>query len=55
MEINQRFAPPVGVFKVRGVNLPYLRAKRLMGEPLPKLEFHYGIKMKRRCLEMFNE
>ncbi len=54
MEINPRIAATMEIFKVGGVNLPYLRVKQLLGEALPDLEFRYGVKMKRRYLEMFD-
>ena len=53
MEINPRIAATMQIFKEGGLNLPYLRIKQLLGEDLPKVEVKYGIKMKRRFLEMF--
>lgn len=53
MEINPRIAATMQIFKEGGMNLPYLRIKQLMGEDLPKIDVHYGIKMKRRYVEMF--
>lgn len=53
MEINPRIAATMQIFKVGGLNLPYLRVKQLLGEPLPEIDIKYGIKMKRRYLEMF--
>lgn len=53
MEINPRIAATMQIFKVGGLNLPYLRVKQLLGEPLPEINIKYGIKMKRRYLEMF--
>ena len=53
MEINPRIAATMQIFKVGGLNLPYLRIKQLFGEELPKVGINYGIKMKRRFLEMF--
>ena len=55
MEINPRIAATMQIFKEGGINFPYLRIKQLLGEELPKLEIKYGIKMKRRYLEMFCE
>lgn len=55
MEINPRIAATMRIFKEGGLNLPYLRIKQLLGEKLPKLEITYGIKMKRRYLEMFSQ
>ena len=53
MEINPRIAATMKIFKEGGLNLPYLRIKQLLGEDLPDIEIKYGIKMKRRYLEMF--
>ncbi len=55
MEINPRIAATMRIFKEGGMNLPYLRIKQLLKEPLPTVQIHYGIKMKRRYLEMFAE
>lgn len=54
MEINPRIAATMQIFKEGGLNLPYLRIKQLLGEELPNIEINYGIKMKRRYLEMFS-
>lgn len=53
MEINPRIAATMLIFKEGGINLPYLRIKQLLDENLPELEVQYGVKMKRRYLEMF--
>lgn len=53
MEINPRIAATMQIFKVGGLNLPYLRVKQLLGEELPKINVQYDVKMKRRYLEMF--
>ena len=53
MEINPRIAATMRIFKEGGMNLPYLRIKHLLGEPLPEINIRYGVKMKRRYLEMF--
>ena len=55
MEINPRIAATMRIFKEGGLNLPYLRIKQLLGEELPEVRIKYGIKMKRRYLEMFAE
>lgn len=55
MEINPRIAATMRIFKEGGMNLPYLRIKQLLEEELPRVELKYGIKMKRRYLEMFVE
>lgn len=54
MEINPRIAATMQIFKEGGLNLPYLRIKDLLGEELPKVEIKYGVRMKRRYLEMFH-
>ena len=53
MEINPRTAATMSIFAAGGVNLSYLRIKQLLGEPLPKLNVKYGVKMKRRYAEFF--
>lgn len=55
MEVNPRIAATMRIFKEGGLNLPYLRIKQLLGEPLPRVSIKYGVKMKRRYLEMFTE
>lgn len=54
MEINPRIAATMKIFKVGGLNLPYLRIKQLLGEELPEIDIKYDIHMKRRYLEMFD-
>lgn len=54
MEINPRIAATMKIFKEGGLNLPYLRVKQLLGEALPEVDIKYGVKMKRRYLEMFS-
>lgn len=53
MEINPRLAATLSVIAVGGVNLPYLRVKQLLGEDLPEIKPKYGVKLKRRYLDMF--
>jgi carbamoyl-phosphate synthase large subunit len=53
MEINPRIAATMQIFKEGGMNLPYLRIKQLLDEYLPQVNIKYGVKMKRRYLEMF--
>lgn len=55
MEVNPRIAATMAVFAAGGLNLPYLRIKQLLGEELPDVHINYGIKMKRRYLEMFTD
>lgn len=54
MEVNPRIAATMKIFAEGGMNLPYLRIKQLLGEELHIVELKYGIKMKRRYLEMFS-
>lgn len=54
MEINPRLAATMRIFKEGGMNLPYLRVKQLLKEPLPDCSITTGIKMKRRYAEMFS-
>ena len=53
MELNPRLAATLSIIAMGGVNLPYLRVKQLLGEELPEISVKYGIKMKRRYLDMF--
>ena len=55
MEINPRIAATMQIFKMGGMNLPYLRIKQLLGEDLPEVKIQYGIKMKRRYMEMYSQ
>lgn len=55
MEINPRTAATMQIFKEGGLNLPYLRIKQVLGEELPQVNVKYGVKMKRRYLEMFSQ
>ncbi len=55
MEINPRIAATMQIFKIGGMNLPYLRIKMLLGEELPQIDIQYGVKMHRRYLEMFSQ
>lgn len=53
MEVNPRLAATLSIIAMGGVNLPYLRVKQLLGEELPKINVKYGVRMKRRYLDMF--
>ena len=53
--VDSRIAATMKIFAEGGMNLPYLRIKQLLGEELPRVELKYGIKMKRRYLEMFSK
>lgn len=54
MEVNPRIAATMRIFKEGGLNLPYLQIKHLLRETLPTVDIKYGVKMKRRYLEMFS-
>ncbi len=54
MDINPRLTATVSVIAAGGVNLPYLRIKQLLGEPLPKCEPIYGTRIKRRYGEFYS-
>lgn len=54
MDINPRLTATVSVIAAGGVNLPYLRIKQLLGEPLPKCEPVYGTRLKRRYGEYYS-
>lgn len=53
MDINPRLTATVSVIAAGGVNLPYLRIKQLLGEPLPKCKPVYGTRIKRRYGEIY--
>ncbi len=53
-DLNPRVTATVILYKAGGLNLPYLRVKQLLGEDLPSINIHYGVKMKRRYLDLFN-
>lgn len=55
MEINPRIAATMRIFKEGGMNLPYLRIKQLIGEKFNTVDIKYGVKFKRRYLEMFSK
>lgn len=54
MDINPRLTATVSVIAAGCVNLPYLRIKQLLGEPLPKCEPVYGTRIKRRYGEYYS-
>lgn len=55
MDTNPRITATISLCAAGGLNLPYLRVKQLLGEELPDIEINYGVKMKRRYLEMFTD
>ena len=52
VECNPRLTAGIPVFRMAGVNLPYLNVKRLLGEPLPECHLRIGTIVRRRWLEM---
>lgn len=55
MDINPRITATVSVIAAAGLNLPYLRIKQLLGEPLPKCHIDYGTRLKRRYDEIYTD
>ncbi len=55
MDINPRLTATVSLAAIGGINLPYLRIKQLLREPLPKCKIEYGTHLKRRYLDMFSD
>lgn len=53
MDINPRITATVSVIAAAGVNLPYLRMKQLLEEPLPHCEVDYGTRIMRRYGEIY--
>ena len=52
-DLNPRITATIVLYKNGGLNFPYLRIKQLLGEELPEVTVQYGIKMKRKYLDMF--
>ena len=52
VECNPRLTAGIPVFRMAGVNLPYLNVKRLLGEKLPDCKPEVGKIVRRRWLEM---
>ena len=55
LEINPRIDATVSIFAAGGLNLPYLRIKQLLGEELPEVKVKYGVRLKRRYMEIFTD
>ena len=55
MDINPRITATVSVIAAAGLNLPYLRIKQLLGEPLPECRIDYGTRLKRRYGEIYTD
>ena len=51
-ECNPRLTAGIPVFRMAGVNLPYLNVKRLLGETMPDCKLKIGTIVRRRWLEM---
>lgn len=54
LECNPRITAGIPAFFAAGMNLPYLCVKKLLGEDLPAVNLRYGVKMKRRWMEMYD-
>ncbi len=52
MECNPRITAGISFFRFSGVNLPYLCIKKMLGETLPEIKPEYGIRVRRRWMEM---
>ena len=55
MDINPRITATVSVIAAAGLNLPYLRIKQLLGEPLPECSVEYGTRLRRRYGEIYTD
>ena len=55
MDINPRITATVSVIAAAGLNLPYLRIKQLLGEPLPECRVEYGTRLRRRYGEIYTD
>ena len=55
MDINPRITATVSVIAAAGINLPYLRIKQLLEEPLPECHIDYGTRLKRRYGEIYTD
>lgn len=53
-DLNPRITATIIIYKEGGLNFPYLRVKQLLGEKLPQIEIKYGVRMKRKYMEMFD-
>lgn len=47
-DLNPRITATIVLYLAGGLNLPYLRVKQLLGEPLPEVSVRYGANLKRR-------
>lgn len=47
-DLNPRVTATIILYLGAGLNLPYLRVKQLLGEPLPNIDIKYGTKLVRK-------
>lgn len=47
-DLNPRVTATIILYAGAGLNLPYLRVKQLLGEPLPEVDVKYGTKLLRK-------
>lgn len=52
-DLNPRITATIVLYHRAGINFPYLRCKQLLGEPFPHPTAAYGIRMKRKYLDLF--
>lgn len=55
-DLNPRITATIILYAGAGLNLPYLRVKQLIGEPLPRIDIKYGTKLIRKYKDiLYNE
>lgn len=55
-DLNPRVTATIILYAGAGLNLPYLRVKQLLGEPLPVIDINYGTKLIRKYLDtLYND
>lgn len=47
-DLNPRITATIIIYAAAGLNLPYLRVKQMLGEPLPTIDIAYGTKLIRK-------
>lgn len=52
-DLNPRITATIVLYKKAGLNLPYLRVKQLLNEPLPEIDLAYGVNMRRYFHDQF--
>lgn len=55
LEINPRIDATVSIFAAGGLNLPYIQIKNILKEDIHDINVNYGVRLKRRYLEMFTD